>query len=858
MKKTQIILIAAILIVTLAIPISVLQLTKAHTPPWEIPTFAYVEAIPNPIGVGQATWIYMWVDKMPDGTAMNNDWRFHNYKLTITKPDGNVETKTWETIWDTTSSQGFSYTPDQVGTYTLKFEFPGQDANSYSFNPNSLFRNDTYLPSTATKTLTVQQEAITNYPDSYPLPNEYWARPIYGENPGWWSISSNWLGTGSPQLSIADRYLFDGVGSQTSHVMWTKQLQSGGVVGGDAFEIYGDTYFEGSAYISRFRNPIIVAGKLIYREPVHFTGSNSGPTVCLDLRTGEELWRRTDLPSMSFAMIYATHQMNQHGVMQPILVATSGTTWMAYDADTSNWIFNFTNVPNGNAGLGPQGEVVRYVMTNQGTSTQPNYYLAQWNSSKPFYTSAGWQANTPSVTGAKDAGTANNYDWNVSIPWRNSITKSFTVVDVWCNDMMLCLEGTLTGMGNRGSAPDPGIPYSYYAINLNPDKGAIGSVLWKNSVNPAPGNISVLAGFADPTARVFTETYKETMQWVGYSMDTGQKLWGPTTSQAPLDYYGYFFPGLTGIPANGKFYSSAMAGIVYCYDTQSGELLWTYGNGGEGNSTDSGFQVPGHYPIFLYAAANGVVYGMTTEHTIQTPIYKGAFTFGLNATDGSEIWTLSNHNGGGTSAVALADGFNTFFNGYDNRIYSVGRGPSATTVQAPLANIALGSGLVITGTVTDTSSGTQENEQTARFPNGVACASDDCMSDWMGYVYQQKPLPTTFVGVEVSLDVIDANGNYRNIGTATTDASGVYSYQWQPDIEGKYVVIASFKGTNGYWPSYAETAFAVDPAAPTQVPQATTTPLTIEQYFVPAIVAIIVAIAVVGVVLALLVMKKRP
>ncbi len=32
---------------------------------------------------------------------------------------------------------------------------------------------------------------------------------------------------------------------------------------------------------------------------------------------------------------------------------------------------------------------------------------------------------------------------------------------------------------------------------------------------------------------------------------------------------------------------------------------------------------------------------------------------------------------------AIADGYSVSLNGYDNQIYSVGRGPSATTVSAP-------------------------------------------------------------------------------------------------------------------------------------------------------------------------------
>jgi hypothetical protein len=300
-----------------------------------------------------------------------------------------------------------------------------------------------------------------------------------------------------------------------------------------------------------------------------------------------------------------------------------------------------------------------------------------------------------------------------------------------------------------------------------------------------------------------------------------------------------------------------MAGIVYCYDEKNGNVLWTYGNGGAGNSTDSGFQVPGSYPIFLYAVADGIVYAMTTEHTIQTPIYKGATTFALNATDGSLIWALSNHNGGGISSCALADGFNTFFNGYDNQIYVVGKGPSDLTVYVSNDVIPSGNSVMIKGTITDIAAGTGLDEQAARFPHGVPAVSDASMRTWMEYVYMQKPRPTDTIGVPIVLSVVDSNGNYRNIGTTTSDAYGAFSFQWTPDISGKYTVTATFAGSESYYPSHAETAFAVDPAAPTPSPVPVTAQPPTEMYFALSTAAIIAAIAVVGA-LILLALRKRP
>jgi hypothetical protein len=838
---------------------------NAFDPDTEIPTFAFIMAVPNPIGVDQYTHIYMWIDKVFDSAALINNYRFHNYKLIITAPDNSTETVTFDIVHDSTSNQGYTFAPEQTGTYTLKFEFPGQAVSQYDHNPSSAYVDYSYPAASAETTLTVQEEPIYEYPGSYPLPQEYWTRPIYGENPGWYSISSDWLGTGSPQTTTYWRYIPDGVGPLTSHVMWTKPLQTGGVVGGDNFEIQGDTYFEGSAYISRYRNPMIIAGKLYYTEPKGFSQANSGLLHCVDLRTGEEIWSRqfgvtqiyypgygyfTIVNTPSFGYIYDTQQPNQHGVMQPVLYTSNFGE--AYDADTGEFLYNVTNVPSGTSILGPNGEILRICLINAGTMSNPAYYLAQWNSTKMHYGGG----LTPSQSGTYDASASSNYDWNFSISWRNTMTSNPTVIRAFYNDVMICENGTLPGFGGAfGRGPYTGDPYTYFAVNLNPDEGAIGNVLWWNTVTAPPNGETIITGVVDPTARVFTESYKETRQWVGYSMEDGKKLWGPTEPQAPLDYYGYFYPGLSEGQslAPGKLLSAGMAGIVYCYNITTGDLLWTYGNGGEGNSTDSGLQVPGPYPTFIYAVANGVVYTMDTEHTIETPIYKGSLARAINLTDGTEIWTLSNYNGGGTSACALADGFATFFNGYDNQVYVVGRGPSATTVTIQSDIITHGDSVVVKGMVTDTSAGTQQDEQAARFPNGVPVVSDDDMTDWMGYIYQQKPLPTDVTGVEVVISVLDPNTNCYEVARATTDSSGYFGCTFEPEVPGFYKVIATFEGSEGYWGSSAETFLNVEDA-----PQPTPVPTPVPQepvgtYFTVSTVLIIVAIAIV----AFLMLRRR-
>ena len=826
-------------------------------------TYAYVTTMPHTVGVGDTITIYMWVNQIFPNALMTNDYRFHDYTIVITKPDNTTETETFDTISDTTSNQAYGYTPTQTGIYTVDFYFPETYVNSTSY-ANDATVNDIYLASNASCAFTVQETSIGNAPDSYPLPTEYWTRPIYGENSYWYTISSNWLGTGAAGYQFmsstnyggnGQQYPSDAVGSLTSHVMWTKSLQSGGVVGGDTGTIYGNTYFDGSAYFVRFQNPIIVNGYLIYTEPLSYSSNAGGDTVSVNLRTGEENWRSSTMGALSFALIFDMENGNQHGQYNALLIATSGTTWKAYDADTGKYLWNATNVPSGTKASGPNNEYIIYQKTNNATG----YYLSEWNSTLLFTQGS---TGTTAISGTVNASTTNRYDWTYPVTYNgNNWNTSFTVLAAYYGDSMLCMNGTFpsTGTNMFFGATETYKPYTYFLVNLNSTKSTVGAIYWINTITPATNTTVVWSG-VDTTNRVFVEGNREQLYWIGYSLDTGAQLW--TTADYPqdaMDYYGSQASGsLTNSFYNGYMYSSAYAGIVYCYDTTDGSLVWTYGNGGAGNSTDSGFSVPGNYPTFVCGYGNGVVYTITSEHTIETPIYKGAVARALNATTGEEIWTLSDYtNEFMSNAYALADGYNTWFNGYDNQIYVVGKGTSQTTVSAPNAAITLGSSLVISGSVTDTSAGASQDAVAKNFPSGLPVASDASMKDWMGYVYQQKPLPTNFTGVDVTISVIDGNGNYRVIGTTTTDSSGSYGLQWTPDITGKYTVIATFAGTNGYWSSSAETYFAVDEAAATATPQATQTSSASDTYFIPAVAGLFIAMLVVIVMVAL-VLKKNP
>ena len=206
----------------------------------------------------------------------------------------------------------------------------------------------------------------------------------------------------------------------------------------------------------------------------------------------------------------------------------------------------------------------------------------------------------------------------------------------------------------------------------------------------------------------------------------------------------------------------------------------------------------------------------------------------------------------------MADGYATFFNGYDDQIYTVGQGPSSTTVTAPNVGVSTTSPIVISGTVTDVSAGTQQLQTKGDFPNGVPCSSDKSMQDWMAYVYQQQAEPTNFTGVKVQLSVLDSNGNYRVIGTPTTDQSGTYSLSWTPEISGNFTVYANFLGTNGYYPSSAETHIYASPASATPAPTATPLNGVATQATVEYIgIAIIIVIVIIGALTLLMLSRKK-
>jgi outer membrane protein assembly factor BamB len=252
-----------------------------------------------------------------------------------------------------------------------------------------------------------------------------------------------------------------------------------------------------------------------------------------------------------------------------------------------------------------------------------------------------------------------------------------------------------------------------------------------------------------------------------------------------------------------------------CFNLQTGKTEWVF------NQINSGVETPyGGWPTYGgMTIADGIVYWGVSQHTPATPMYRGYNLYAINATTGEQIWSLPCF--ADPNAVVTAGSQLITFNGYDNQIYAIGKGRSATTVTAPQTEMTIGSTVLITGTVTDQSPGQTALGVPAA---GTPAISDEDMTAWMKYVYQQQPKPTNATGVQVHLTAIDPNGNFQNIGTATSNMAGNYVTSWTPPVPGIYTITATFAGSNSYYSSSAETNILISkasiaPAVPAAQPE---------------------------------------
>jgi outer membrane protein assembly factor BamB len=816
------------LILTLSMAVPMIMLTNFATAQstsasLSIDTYALLSVAPNPVGVGQKLSVVMWLDKPPPVPAVQTSTiraiPYTNLTLVVTKPDNTV-VKLGPFTTDSTGSAATGYTPDTTGNYTFQLVYGGEWLTGQRVQ-GAAVTTDYYKPSVShIVKLSVQSDPIYALSGA-PLPTEYWTRPINAQNYEWNILNGVWLGlplqfgNGANANGAFNPY---GQAPNSAHILWSIPVCLGGIVGG---QFTDSDYYTGLSYQSKWNPPgqAVIDGRLYYQVAVGPTATVTGIS-CVDLATGKEIWYLNNTV-LSFAQILQVENLNVHGVHAFLWDYRSGNSTM-YDAYSGRALLKVLNCQSATkVAMSPAGDILVYTLNANAN------WMTLWNSTKATNKNNDltW---SPSITAT--------YNWTDGLMWNVSIPKiSGQTWTVYGDNTII------TTAAFREATPPVRTLAGYDATT--------GANLW--IMNISDYTIRPQYNLTPIANGTFAWFKQETTQWYGYNARTGQQIWGPTEPYSDdFGMYSASFAG-AGVPnpqvAYGNIFTAGYDGVVHAIDLATGKSVWNFNTE---TTIDTAY---GHFPFYGgVTIADNKVFAATNEHTPNDPLARGYKVYCINATDGTPIWNISSW----ATGPVVADGCLLELNNYDGKLYNFAKGTSAVTVEAPMTSATMGSTVTIRGSVIDTSPGTQQSEQTLRFPQGVPAVSDQSMTKWMEYVYMQQAKPTDTIGVEITLSVVDGNGNYRQIGTTTT-SDGFFSYNWKPDITGPYTVYASFSGSESYWPSHAMTAFYVDPTAPTQAPQQTQGPSMADQYLLPGIAAIIVVIVIIGAVLALLVTRKR-
>jgi outer membrane protein assembly factor BamB len=782
------------------------------------PTWAFLAAAPNPIGVNQQATITFWLNEFPPTASGAQGDRWEGFSLEITKPNGDVQTMgPYES--DPVGSKYIQYTPDQVGNYSLKFSFPGQNITGLRYGQPI---NNYYEPSESrTVILQVQEDPIPTWQDA-PLPTDYWDRPIYSENRDWYQIGGNWLLKGYDTSKVYSAQGFNPytTAPNTGHILWTKPIAFGGLVGGN-YTTGTVEYYTGLSYEGKWNPPIIMQGRLYYNLPVANSPSG-GQFACVDIRTGETLWTKTG--TLTLGQVYDYESPNQHGAHAYLWSCPSSffgppQNWTMYDAFTGEQLLTFYNTQNPTFTMSGNGDLIGYVLNGMGN------WLCKWNSSKAIPTVGTSGPNAWSWSPPKGA----SLDWSAGIEW------NVTVPDVPGSQSINRVSGDRIWASSFLMSETPPITVDV-AYDVS-DEGQ-GKQLWVANRTDMidPGQF---AGGIGPLGEgVYAVYSKEKLVWYGYNINTGTRVWGPTE---PYDNdWGMYVAVLGGEPqiAYGKMYAQAFDGCIHAFDITDGTEVWTYYAG------SAGFETPyGTYPFYGGPTiADGKVYSTNGEHSPGSPLWRGERLHCVDAETGEGVWNIT----GWFQGPVVADGYLMTLNGADNQIYCFGKGQTATTVTASPKVSVNGDSVLIEGSVMDQSPGATD----------IPAIADEDMTAWMEHVYMQKPMPSDAKGVEVSLDTFDPNGNFVHIGNTTSDASGMFKLMFTPEVPGEYTIMASFGGSDSYWRSSAETAIGVGEA-----PQATQTPAPLQasmtDTYVMAFGSVAIIAIIIGFAVLILLQRKR-
>jgi outer membrane protein assembly factor BamB len=852
-------LIALILMIVLAMPM-IMQIPQrvnaASTV--NVTDYLFVSVAPSPVGVGQTVYVSIFFTK-PIPTMYGGAAQYTGLTINIVKPDGTNETLGPYTADTTGGVGGITFAPAAIGNYTFQGVFPGQSLGA-DYTGTTYNMNPALSPPVK---LVVQQSPVSGY-SSPPLPTSYWTRPIYGSNYGWaQTVGGNWYGLGRPAFDNTGGYDASGNNFQpystaptTSHILWTKPTTTGGQPGGETVANQMSSYASTSPLYHSCE--MIILNGVVYYNLWAAQTDNAGITA-VNLRTGQTLWTQNTTDTLIYGQVVNFHNNEEFGSQAFLWTShLAGYDGMGmfgpnaiYDYNildpvTGNQMATVTDVSSAIAGLFATSTSALIDSNESNTAGAILIYyvdssnnLVMWNSTQCLSPAGGFGSPTGSYKPTGSYNFTAGIMWTVPLPTANPAFGLFGGVE---NNQAIVLTSYPSVL------PTFAVQYGgSYATDVAYDP-ITGAKLWGpiNQTLPEFDQVGVVAAGDG----VYVRHDKDTDQLYGYSVTTGQLLWGPTQLVGNALSHLYESAAI----AYGKVYIWDFGGYCNAVDLSTGKLVWNYTRG------SSGYDNPyGSYPLWVYdsqSIADGMLF-LSEGRLYDPPLFPNGEKLALNCTDGTVVWEI---NGAFQRDVApIADGEMLAWNGYDGQTYAFGTGPTQIAVTAPDPVTTVGSPMVIRGTVTDISAGASQEAVAANFPNGLPCVSDSSMTPFMEAVYEQQSMPTNVTGVPVSLYVLDSNHNYRQIGSTTSDASGMFTYTWTPDIPGDFTVYAVFAGSQSYYGSSAETSFYASAAAPTVAPTATpqanlATTSDLMTYMAVGVIAIIIAIAIVGI----LMLRKHP
>ncbi len=736
-----------------------------------VTTYAQLAVNPNPVGKNQMVNVIIWVQPVPPEAGEV----FNGFEVTITKPDGNTETLGPVDSWPV-GAAFFPYTPTTVGDYTFKFTYPGQTMSS----------GEEYQPATSqTVTLTVQEDPILGMPTT-PLP-EYIDGIVNTENREWSSIVGSWMMTyyNSTYTGYGDSgggYNPYTTAPRSAHIRWAIPAATGGLPGGDSGTA---GVYSGLSYSSYGNPPIIMHNKLfVNTNPTlgHFRTAAGEGFACYDLQTGEELWRRND-GGITHGQHYRSYSPGRPGIFSFLWdLDGSNNRWEVYDPFDGSLEMIFENITKTGTNwwwedavvYGPNGDLYVYILDGYANE------LTMWNSTKAFWGNGihrigsdgveRFQWATIGFAGEETIETV--YDWEKGIEWTVTIPDRNVGWHTPYSIFGISDGVIIAKSGTSGNWIDYDIAYDMYT----------GEELWIHDRSEA------IQSFYNSVGEGVTAAWDlSTRKWTAFNIHTGAKLWESGQADYPWGTYASYGSTI----ANGQLFFGSFDGHEYAIDMDTGAVNWKFYSGDSGIET-----VTGSWPMWQGPlVADGVVFCGTGEETPTQPLTRGNRVFAIDAENGEEIW----HVAGYMSLKAVAEGVLIGYNGYDSKIYCFGKGPSAMTVEAPKTAVPKGTAVMITGTITDQSAGVK----------GTPAISDEDMSEWMEYLYMQKPMPEDAKGVPIKLAYKLPDGSWKDIDETTSDMDGNFGYSWTPPDEGTYLVKAFFLGSESYASSSATTYVGV-------------------------------------------------